>query len=174
QTAVTVEAQGSDLVETESTPHTDIDRGLFEKLPLESASSSVSSLITLASPGAVADSNGLVHGIGDHAENSFSVDGQPITDQQNVFDRIDLQPREADIVHLNIGYTRSSFLTPHSFDAAALDEDQHALINTYNIAPSWTHIFGSSKLLNLGAYIRHDGFHYFPSADPFADQPETL
>jgi hypothetical protein len=35
----------------------------------------------MASPGAVADSNGLVHGIGDHAENSFSVDGQPMTDQ---------------------------------------------------------------------------------------------
>ena len=31
----------------------------------------------------VADSNGLFHGLGDHAENSFSVDGQPITDQQS-------------------------------------------------------------------------------------------
>jgi len=34
-------------------------------------------------PGVVADSNGLFHGLGDHAENSFSVDGQPITDQQS-------------------------------------------------------------------------------------------
>ena len=40
-------------------------------------------MITLASPGIVADSNGLFHGLGDHAENSFSVDGQPITDQQS-------------------------------------------------------------------------------------------
>jgi hypothetical protein len=31
----------------------------------------------------VADSNGLFHGLGDHAENSFNVDGQPITDQQS-------------------------------------------------------------------------------------------
>src|SRR5207237_4578113 len=45
------------------------------------ASSSVSSLVTLASPGVAADSNGLFHGLGDHAENSFSVDNQPITDQ---------------------------------------------------------------------------------------------
>src|SRR6202163_1904197 len=52
-------------------------------VPLESASSSVSSLITLSSPGVVADSNGNFHGFGDHAENSFSVDGQPITDQQS-------------------------------------------------------------------------------------------
>ena len=56
---------------------------LFEKLPLESQSSSVSSLVTLASPGVAADSNGLFHGLGDHAENSFSIDGQPITDQQS-------------------------------------------------------------------------------------------
>ena len=79
---VTVEA-GEDLVENSSTFHTDVDRDLFNKLPLESASSSVSSLVTLATPGVAADSNGLFHGLGDHAENSFSVDGQPITDQQS-------------------------------------------------------------------------------------------
>src|ERR1700682_808791 len=74
-TTVTVEANGADLIETESTFHTDVDRGLFEKLPLESQSSGVSSLVTLAAPGVVADSNGLFHGLGDHAENSFSVGG---------------------------------------------------------------------------------------------------
>ena len=80
-TTVTVESSGTDLVENESTFHTDVDRGLFEKMPLESASSSFSSLVTLVSPGAAADSNGLMHGLGDHAENSYSVDGQPFTDQ---------------------------------------------------------------------------------------------
>ena len=79
---VTVESAG-DLIENDSTAHTDIDRQIFQTLPLESASSSVSSLVTLASPGVAADSNGLFHGLGDHAENSFSVDGQPITDQQS-------------------------------------------------------------------------------------------
>jgi len=77
----TVNVEARDLVENESTFHTDIDRGLFDRLPLESASSSVSSLVTLAAPGAVADSNGLVHAIGDHAEAPFLVDGQPMTDQ---------------------------------------------------------------------------------------------
>ena len=70
-------------MENESTFHTDVDRNLFDKLPLESASSSVSSLVTLSTPGVAADSNGLFHGLGDHASNSFSVDGQPITDQQS-------------------------------------------------------------------------------------------
>jgi hypothetical protein len=80
---VTVEAGGGDLVENDSTFHTDVDRGLFDKVPLESQSSGLSSLVTLATPGIAADSNGLFHGLGDHAENSFSVDGQPITDQQS-------------------------------------------------------------------------------------------
>jgi len=81
---VTVESEaGGDLIENDPTFHTDVDRGLFDKVPLESQSSSVSSLVTLATPGIAADSNGLFHGLGDHAENSFSVDGQPITDQQS-------------------------------------------------------------------------------------------
>ncbi len=82
-TQVTVEAEGGDLVENDSTSHTDVDKSLFDRLPLESASSSLSSLVTLATPGVAADSNGLFHGLGDHAENSFSVDDQPITDQQS-------------------------------------------------------------------------------------------
>jgi hypothetical protein len=79
----TVTVSGEDLLENDTTMHTDVDRGLFQKLPLESQSSSVSSLVTLSSPGVAADSNGLFHGLGDHASNSFSVDGQPITDQQS-------------------------------------------------------------------------------------------
>jgi hypothetical protein len=80
---VRVEANGGDLVEKDPSFHTDVDTSLTERMPLESQSSSVSSLVTLATPGVVADSNGLFHGLGDHAENSFSVDGQPITDQQS-------------------------------------------------------------------------------------------
>src|SRR5208282_1963055 len=81
-TTVTVEDKG-DLVENDSTFHSDIDKDLFDKLPLESASSNMSALVTQTTPGVAADSNGLFHGLGDHAENSFSVDGQPITDQQS-------------------------------------------------------------------------------------------
>jgi hypothetical protein len=79
---ITVEAP-VDLVENDSTSHTDIDRSTIDHLPLESASSQLSSIVTLASPGVAADSNGQMHGLGDHAENSFNIDGQPITDQQS-------------------------------------------------------------------------------------------
>jgi Carboxypeptidase regulatory-like domain/TonB-dependent Receptor Plug Domain len=80
---VEVTTSGSEMVETDPVGHTDVDRDLFSKIPLESLSSSVSSVVTLASPGVSADSNGMFHGMGDHASNSFSVDGQPITDQQS-------------------------------------------------------------------------------------------
>jgi len=276
---ITVEATGAELLETESTPHTDVDREIFDKLPLESASSSLSSLVTLASPGVVADSNGLFHGLGDHAENSFSVDGQPITDQQskvfsnqipvdsiqsmevisgappaeygdktslvvkvttrsglgqtqptgsvttsygsfgsvtgganiafgdsklgnfvsvsglntgrfldpqefqvmhskgneeNAFDRFDFQPNGADSIHLNFGYTRSWFQQPNSFDQQAVNQDQRAQVSTYNVAPSWTHLFNSTTLLTVGAFARRDSFNYYPSANPILqDLPET-
>src|ERR1700691_6002790 len=80
--SVTV-TSGTDLVESDTTTHTDVDRELFDKLPLESQSSSLSSLATLVTPGVSADSNGLFHGFGDHASHSFYVDDQPITDQQS-------------------------------------------------------------------------------------------
>lgn len=44
-TTVNVTENGGDLIENESTFHTDVERELFRRLPLESASSSVSSLV---------------------------------------------------------------------------------------------------------------------------------
>ena len=81
--SVTVESGAQDLIEATPIAHTDVDRNLFDKIPLESASSSISSLITFSTPGVAADSNGFMHGLGEHQENAFSVDGQPITDQQS-------------------------------------------------------------------------------------------
>jgi hypothetical protein len=294
-TNITVTENAVDLIEQDSTFHTDVDRGLFDKLPLESPSSSLSSLVTLSSPGVFADSNGLFHGLGDHAQNSFSLDGQPITDQQskvfsnqiptdavqslevisgappaefgdktslvikattrsglgltqptgsfttsygsfgtvnadfdigfggpkwgnflaanglntsrfldppeftafhdkgneeNIFDRLDLKFSNADTLQLNFNFTRSWFQEPNSYDAlqsGALDPfgnpvpetDQRAQIRTFNVAPSWTHLFGTNAVLNVGAFVRRDQFQYFPSGNPFSDlipgvQGETI
>jgi hypothetical protein len=79
---VTVESQG-DLIEDDPTFHTDVDRDMLQKVPLGSGSSNLSTLVTETTPGVSADSNGLFHGLGDHASNSFSVDGQSETDQQS-------------------------------------------------------------------------------------------
>jgi len=238
--SVTVEA-GADLVETTPTTHTDVDRDLFDKLPLESSSSSLSSLVTLATPGISADSNGLFHGFGDHASNSFSLDGQPITDQQskgfsnqipldsvqsmeviagappagygdktsvvivvttrsglgqtlphgdvtasygsfgtsnagfnlgyggqnwgnfisasgmdtgrfldgpeftvmhdrgneeNLFDRVDFKPSSADTVNVNLGFSRSWFQTPNSYDAQDATAWSGLVVNNNGLAPT--------------------------------------
>jgi hypothetical protein len=297
---VTVESSGGDLIENDPTFHTDVDKALVDRLPLESPSSSVSSLVTLATPGIAADSNGLFHGLGDHAENSFSVDGQPITDQQskvfsnqipldsiqslevvsgappaeygekasvvinvttrsgqgtttphgevngsygsfgtsnvgfdlayggqkwgnfisanglnsgrfldppeftvihakgneeNIFDRVDYQLSKADSVHLNIGFTRSWFQTPNSFDQQSATAwnglvvdngglgpdgrpvgptDQRSQIKTFNIAPSWTRLVNDNTVVTLGAFVRRDQFNYYGSNNPFADLAPSL
>src|SRR5579864_7322979 len=80
---VNVEAKGEDLVEKDPTFHTDIDQAITDRLPIESATSSMSNLVTLLAPGFAADSDGLAHGMGDHAQVGFAVDNQPITDQQS-------------------------------------------------------------------------------------------
>jgi hypothetical protein len=81
--ATSVEVQGhSDLVETSSVAHIDVDESLVSKLVLD-VLSGMSTSITLSSPGVVADSNGFFHPIGDHAQTQFSIDNQPVTDQQS-------------------------------------------------------------------------------------------
>ncbi len=287
-----VTVQGSDIVESGTTFHTNVDRDLFNKVPLESESSSLSSLVTLTTPGVAADSNGLFHGLGDHASNSFYVDGQPITDQQskvfsnqipansiqsieaisgappaqfgdktslvivvttrsgqglkkptgdigasygtfgsatgfldvgtggdkggnffeidglntgrfldppefvvfhdkgneqNVFDRIDRQLTAKDSVHIDLNYSRSWFQTPNNYDnlnvqnvvsggatAAPVlggvgNTDQHSKIETFNIAPSYTHILSNDAVLNIGPYVRKDAYNYYPSGNPLTD-----
>jgi hypothetical protein len=70
------------LLERDPTAHTDIDESLVKRLPVES-SSGLNQVITLASPGIVADANGFFHPVGDHAQTQFSIDNQPVTDQQS-------------------------------------------------------------------------------------------
>ncbi len=79
-TEVTVTAINDDPTEP---AHVDITQEQIERMPSQSVSSPFSSLITTTTPGVSADSNGSFHPLGDHAEASFVVDGQPITDQQS-------------------------------------------------------------------------------------------
>jgi hypothetical protein len=71
----------AELLERDPTPHTDIDQSLIDKLP--SGSVGLNQVVTMASPGVVADSNGFFHPVGDHAQTQFSIDNQPVTDQQS-------------------------------------------------------------------------------------------
>ena len=82
-TVVNVESSPDAMVETDPAAHTDIDREMIDRMPMGSLSSGLSSIVTQASPGVSADSDGQMHGMGDHAENSISLDGQSMTDQSS-------------------------------------------------------------------------------------------
>jgi hypothetical protein len=121
--------------------------------------------------------------------------------EENVFDRIDYQLSTADSIRLNLGFSRSWFQTPNSFDGqnstlwngvvvanGGLDPngnvvgptDQRALIKTFNIAPTWTRVISPTTVFSLGGWVRRDAFNYYPSNNPFADlgpsnlQQETI
>jgi carboxypeptidase family protein len=80
--SVQVVGKTQDLTERDPTAHTDVDRGVIDRFPIEAAAG-LNQVITLATPGVVADSNGFFHPVGDHAQTQFSIDNQPVTDQQS-------------------------------------------------------------------------------------------
>jgi hypothetical protein len=82
QTTVTVEGAG-DLIEVDPSSHIDADRSLIMKLPSVDPAGGLSQAITYSTGGVVADGNGLFHPLGDHAQSTFVIDGQPISDQQS-------------------------------------------------------------------------------------------
>ena len=124
----TVEVVGhaEDLLERDPTAHTDIDQSLIAKLPLES-SSGLNQVITLASPGVVADSNGFFHPIGDHAQTQFSIDNQPITDQQSRLYSNQISPDAVQSMEVITGvapaeYGDKSSLVVHIVTKSGLDQ----------------------------------------------------
>jgi hypothetical protein len=82
-TTVTVEATSISLVENTSMIGDTVDRRLLAALPTLSPDSGLNDAIVSTTPGVAADSNGFFHPLGDHAQVSYIVDGQPITDQRN-------------------------------------------------------------------------------------------
>ncbi len=83
ETTVNVEANGADLVENDPTPHEDVDRSLISKLPSFDPGTGLSQAITFSTGAVAADANGFFHPLGDHAQVSFVIDGEPISDQQS-------------------------------------------------------------------------------------------
>src|SRR5207244_13482293 len=76
-------AKCADLLENVPYAHNDVDISSLSKLPVSTPGSGVSDAVMLSSGAVAADSNGFFHPLGDHAQTSFLVDGQPISDQQS-------------------------------------------------------------------------------------------
>jgi hypothetical protein len=81
-TSVSVEAAAA-MVMNEPSAHTDADAAIFSKLPAFSPGAGLSTVINNSTGGTASDANGFFHPLGDHAQVSFVIDGQPISDQQS-------------------------------------------------------------------------------------------
>ena len=81
-TSVTVEG-AAEALENDPSAHVDIDRSLITRLPTFDPGASLSEAITYSTGGVAADANGFFHPLGDHAQVSFVIDGEPISDQQS-------------------------------------------------------------------------------------------
>jgi hypothetical protein len=79
---VTVQATAA-AVETDTTSHQDVDSSAFSKLPVFSPGAGLSDAITYSTGAVAADANGFFHPLGDHAQTTFVIDGQPVSDQQS-------------------------------------------------------------------------------------------
>ena len=82
-TTVNVESAGADLVESDPSAHVDVDRNQIQSLPVFDPGAGLSQAITYSTGGVAADANGFFHPLGDHAQVTFMIDGQPISDQQS-------------------------------------------------------------------------------------------
>jgi hypothetical protein len=82
-TSMTIESSPDNRLETNLSPSITVDHKLITALPTRSPDSGLNDAIIYTTPGVAADSNGFFHPLGDHAQVSYVVDGQPISDQRN-------------------------------------------------------------------------------------------
>src|SRR5882762_6081965 len=106
---VTVTSNTAQALENTSTTHTDVDQSLITRLPVRSVGSGLSDVVTLAAPGVVADSNGFFHPLGDHAQTSYSIDNQPVSDQQSKAFSTQLPPNAIQSMEVITGATPAEY-----------------------------------------------------------------
>ncbi|MCU1258881.1 MAG: TonB-dependent receptor [Bryobacterales bacterium] len=78
-----VEGGAVEALENDPSAHVDVDRSQLLKMPAVDPAGGLSQAIIYSTGGVAADGNGFFHPLGDHAQASFLIDGQPISDQQS-------------------------------------------------------------------------------------------
>ena len=102
RTTVEVTASGA-LIDTAPSARTDVDSSEMAKLPVVNAAAGLSSMINYSTGGTASDANGFFHPLGDHAQVSFVIDGQPINDQQSKVFSTQLPPNAIQSMELITG-----------------------------------------------------------------------
>jgi hypothetical protein len=174
-TTVEVSGHATDLLERDPTAHTDVDQALIARLPVE-PSAGLNQIITMASPGVVADANGFFHPIGDHAQTQFSIDNQPVTDQQSRIYSNQISPDAVQSMELITGVAPAEFGDKTSLIVRVVTKSG---LDQSTPTGSFTASYGSFKTpsvdLNAGAGNHTIGnFASFSGlrTDRFLDPPE--
>ena len=106
--SVTVQG-GAGVIENIPTAHADVDATTLATLPSTMAGSGLVEMMTMMTPGVVADSNGFYHPLGDHAETSFQIDGQPINDQISKVFSTQLPTNAIQSLELDTGFPTAEY-----------------------------------------------------------------
>jgi hypothetical protein len=173
---VTVSGNAGQVIENVPTTHTDVDQSLITRLPVRSPGSGLSDVVTLAAPGVVADSNGFFHPLGDHAQTSYSVDNQPISDQQSKTFSTQLPPSAVQSLEVITGATPAEYgdktsLVINAITKSGLNQKKPtgSFNTTYGtfgtISQDVSLGYGSPKLGNFATFT-------FERSGRFLDTPE--
>ena len=73
--------------------------------------------------------------------------------EENIFDRVDYQVTAADSLHLNLGYTRSWFQTPNSFDGQYASPWSGVVVNNGGLDPNGNVVGPTDQRSKIGTSI---------------------
>jgi hypothetical protein len=169
------------LIDTDPSAHTDANSSSFMKLPVIDTTSGLSGIINNSTGGTAADANGFFHPLGDHAQVSFVIDGQPINDQQSKVFSTQLPANAIDSMQLitgapNAQYGDKSSLVVNATTKSGLGAHPYGSLETQvgsfgTYGGSATFGWGSAKLGNFSALngVRTGHFLDTPEFLPFHD-----
>ena len=173
---VTVTGNAANMIENIPTTHTDVDQTLINRLPVRSPGSGLSDVVTLAAPGVVADSNGFFHPLGDHAQTSYSVDNQPISDQQSKTFSTQLPPSAVQSLEVITGATPAEYGDKTSLVINAITKSG---LNQKKPTGSFNTTYGSFGTASLDGSLGYGGSRVgnfitftFERSGRFLDAPE--
>lgn len=142
-TTINVESHGQDLVETTPSAHTDVDQSQMSKIPAFDPAGGLSQAITYSTGGVAADSNGFFHPLGDHAQVSFVLDGQPISDQQSKVFSTQLPTNAIQSMELVTGAPAAEFGDKSSLVAEITTKSGLGSMRTFGNVDSYYGTFGT-------------------------------
>jgi hypothetical protein len=143
KTVVNVEAGSADLVEVDPSAHVDTDRNVMSKIPMFDPGGGLSQAITMSTGGVAADGNGFFHPLGDHAQTTFVIDGQPISDQQSKVFSTQLPTSAVQSMEVDTGTPSAEFGDKTSLVAQVTTRSGLGAMKTFGNVDTYYGTFGS-------------------------------